>query len=99
MTTVITRPIYEFVNGVATLVGTTDEVLEGDAEEQYLADVATRNAYQTLRQWADDAAQVNTDWPTMTQAQKDNALRETIRRLGVFLDRFADLLLLEGRRS
>lgn len=52
----------------------------------------------TLEQWAADAAQVNTDWPTMTAAQKDTALRETIRRLGLFFDRFADILIADGRR-
>jgi hypothetical protein len=33
----------------------------------------------------------------MTAVQKDNATRETIRRLGIFLDRFADLLLVDGK--
>lgn len=51
-----------------------------------------RQAYPTLRQWAGDAATVNTNWPTMTAAQKDAAMRTTIQRLGIFLDRFADLL-------
>jgi len=51
-----------------------------------------RQAYPQLRQWAVDAAGVNTNWPTMTQQQKDTALRETIRRLGLFFDNFAELL-------
>ena len=71
--------------------------LTGEDEQRYLSPDRIKNAYQTLRQWSADAAQVNNDWPTMTDPQKDNATRETIRRLGLFLDRFADLLLLEGR--
>ena len=54
---------------------------------------ALRAAYPTLRTWSGDAAATNIGWPTMTAAQKDAATRETIRRLGVFLDRFGDLLL------
>jgi len=71
--------------------------LTGEEEQRYLSPDRLRQAYQTLRQWSNDAAQTNTDWPTMTQGQKDAALRETIRRLGLFFDRFADLLLIEGR--
>lgn len=76
---------------------TIDFELTGEAEQAYLSPDRIKQAYQTLRQWSADAAQVNTDWPTMTAAQKDTATRETIRRLGILLDRFADLLLLEGR--
>jgi len=71
--------------------------LTGEDEQRYLSPERIRQAYTTLRQWSADAAQVNTDWPTMTAAQKDNATRETIRRLGIFFDRFADLLLIEGK--
>jgi hypothetical protein len=71
--------------------------LTGEDEQRYLSPPRIRQAYNTLRQWSADAAQVNTDWPTMTNVQKDNATRETIRRLGIFLDRFADLLLIEGK--
>ncbi len=53
-----------------------------------------KQAYPTLRQWAQDAATANTNWPTMTAAQKDATTRESIRRLGVFLDRFGDALIL-----
>lgn len=55
--------------------------------------LALRQAYTTLRQWSLDAAAANTDWPNKTAAQKDAAIRETIRRLGIFFDRFADLLI------
>ena len=52
-----------------------------------------RQSYQTVRQWAQDAANTNANWPTMTQTQKDTALRETIRRLGVLLDHVGDLMI------
>ena len=71
--------------------------LTGEAEQVHLSPERLRTAYTTLREWSADAAQVNTDWATITQGQKDAALKETIRRLGLFFDRFADLLLLEGR--
>lgn len=71
--------------------------LTGEEEQAYLSPDRLRQAYQTLRTWSADAAQVNTDWPTMTAIQKDNATRETIRRLGLFLDRFADVLLVDGK--
>lgn len=55
-------------------------------------DVNLRSAYTTLRQWAIDA-QTNFDqWPTKTAGQKDVAIRETVRRLGVICDRFADFI-------
>ncbi len=60
---------------------------EAEARSQLL-----RDAYPVTRQWAQDAAATNTNWPTMTQQQKDTALRETIRRLGLFFDNFAELL-------
>ncbi len=44
------------------------------------------------RVWAADAAQANTNWPTMTQAQKDATIRETIRRLGVLMANIAEHL-------
>ena len=71
--------------------------LTGEDEQRHLSPERIRQSYATLRDWSADAAQVNTDWATMTQGQKDAALKETIRRLGLFFDRFADLLLLEGR--
>ena len=92
MATTIT--IYEFGPDGPVPVGTF--TLTGDAEARYLAPDRVREAYQTLRQWSIDAAQVNTDWPTMTAGQKDSAMRETIRRLGILLDRFADVLYLQG---
>ena len=76
---------------------TIPRILEGEDEQRHLSPERLRQAYDTLRDWSADAAQVNDDWATMTQGQKDAALKETIRRLGLFFDRFADLLLLEGR--
>jgi hypothetical protein len=73
------------------------QILTGEDEQRYLSPDRIRNAYQTLRQWSADAATTNTNWPTMTNAQKDSANRETIRRLGILLDRFADLLLIDGK--
>jgi hypothetical protein len=71
--------------------------LTGEAEQAYLSPERLRTAYSTLRQWAIDA-QANYDtWPTKTNAQKDAAQRETIRRLGILMDRLADLLLVEAR--
>lgn len=54
------------------------------------------NQIATLRQWALDAANANTNWPTMTAAQKDATTRETIRRLGVLADNLADVLTHEA---
>ncbi len=63
-----------------------------DAEHD-AAVAALRGAYTTLRQWATDAATANTNWPTMTAVQKDATTRETIRRIGLFMDRFGDFLV------
>lgn len=71
--------------------------LTGEDEQRYLSPDRIKQAYQTLRTWSVDAANTNTNWPTMSNAQKDAAERETIRRLGIFFDRFADLLLVMGR--
>jgi hypothetical protein len=71
--------------------------LTGEAEQKYLSPDRIRQAYLTLRQWSLDGQDAFDTWPTKTAAQKDVAMRETIRRLGVFFDRFADLLLIDGR--
>jgi hypothetical protein len=85
--------------GPGGLVGTDVLIQEltGEDEQRHLSPERIRQAYTVLRGWADDAEQVHTDWPTMTQGQKDAVMRETIQRLGLFFDRFADLLLIEGR--
>ena len=71
--------------------------LTGEDEQRYLSPDRLQQAYTTLRNWSAQAAQTHADWPTMTQGQKDAVMREVIQRLGIFFDRFADLLLIEGK--
>jgi hypothetical protein len=71
--------------------------LTGEDEQRYLSPERLRTAYQTLRQWSLDAATTDAEWDTLTQAQKNVRLQLVIRRLGVFFDRFADLLLVDGK--
>lgn len=54
-------------------------------------------AYTTLRGWATDAQAAVDDWSNKTATQKDAVMRETIRRLGVFMDRMADQQLIRGQ--
>lgn len=71
-----------------------------DAEIQRRdAPTRLRAFYPTARQWASDAATTNTNWGAMNAAQKDAAMKETIRRLGLFFDGIADLLLQMGLDS
>jgi hypothetical protein len=91
------RRVENYGPGGLINVETPTIELTGEAEQAYLSPDRVKNAYQTLRQWSVDAATNHTNWPTMTNAQKDAAQRETIRRLGILMDRLADLLLLEGR--
>ena len=93
MTTVV--PIEHY--GPGGLISTGQVTLDGEEEVAYLAHPRVRVAYATLRQWSLDAQAAYDDWPNKTAGQKDVVQRETIRRLGVFMDRLADLLLLEGR--
>jgi hypothetical protein len=93
MTTII--PVKHY--GPGGLMSEESITLEGEDEVGYLATEKVRQSYQTLRQWSLDAQFAFDDWPNKTNAQKDAVQRETIRRLGVFMDRLADLLLLEGR--
>jgi len=83
--------------GPGGLISSEVITLDGEDEQRYLSSDRLKQAYQTLRTWSVDAATTNTNWPTMTALQKDNATRETIRRLGIFLDRFADVLLVDGK--
>lgn len=76
---------------------TINFTLTGEAELRYLSPDKLKAAYTTLRQWSADAATEANAWPTQTQAQRDAAMVTTFNRLSVFFDRFADLLLLEGR--
>ena len=93
MTTPVTTENY----GPNGLINTTTVNLTGEDEQRHLSPARLQAAYATLRQWSADAAQADADWPTLTQAQKDARLQITIRRLGVFFDRFADLLLIDGK--
>lgn len=85
--------------GPGGLIGTqfVNFDLTGEDEQEFLSRDRIRNAYSTLRQWSLDAQAAYDDWPNKTAVQKDATQRETIRRLGIFMDRLADLLLIEGR--
>jgi hypothetical protein len=93
MTVVI--PVEHY--GPGGLISTEQVTLNGEDEVRHLSPERVRAAYQTLRTWSIDAQTHYDDWPNKTNAQKDVVQRETIRRLGIFFDRFADLLLMEGR--
>jgi hypothetical protein len=51
-------------------------------------EVALKNAIATLRQWSQDAANA----PTATNGNILNQFETVKDRLGIFMDRFADLL-------
>ena len=72
-------------------------VLTGEAELQHLAPDKVKQAYLTLRTWSADAQTTADTWGTLSNAQKDARMQITYQRLATFFDRFADLLLLEGR--
>jgi hypothetical protein len=72
-------------------------ILTGEAEVTYLAPDKVKQAYLTLRQWSLDAETESAAWTGQSQAARDAAMATTFHRLSVFFDRFADLLLLEGR--
>lgn len=74
-------------------------ILTGEAELKYLSDAKLKAAYSTLRQWSADAQATADLWPTLSNAQKDARMQITYQRLATFFDRFADLLLVEGRSS
>lgn len=76
---------------------TVNVTLTGEKELTYLSPDKLKAAYATLRQWSTDAETESNAWATQTQAQRDAAMATTFHRLSVFFDRFADLLLLEGR--
>jgi len=78
-------------------VQTPTVTLTGEAEQAYLSPDRLKQAYTTLRQWAIDAETESGAWATQTQAQRDAAMATTFHRLSLFFDRFADLLLVEGK--
>ena len=73
------------------------QVLTGEAEQLYLSPDRVKQAYATLRQWSIDAETESAAWTGQSQAARDAAMTTTFHRLSVFFDRFADLLLIEGR--
>jgi hypothetical protein len=79
------------VDGVTTTARLARGGHTHDDHDEAVANL--RKGYPTVRQWAQDAADTNANWSTMTQNQKDNAIRETIRRLGVLLDHVGDLMV------
>lgn len=76
---------------------TIDFTLTGEQELAYLSPEKLKAAYATLRQWSADAQSTADQWATLNSAQKDARMQITYQRLATFFDRFADLLLLEGR--
>lgn len=76
---------------------TVNFTLTGDQELAYLGPDKLKAAYATLRQWSIDAETESGAWATQTQAQRDAAMATTFHRLSIFFDRFADLLLVDGR--
>lgn len=50
------------------------------------------NQVATMRQWSDDAESAVASWDGWTTAQRFAAMKTTLNRLGVFFDKFADLI-------
>lgn len=80
-----------FTNGV--LVSDTPVIISD--EQIFREEVPTRltASYTTLRSWAADAEATYTDWPTLSNAQKDARQREIVRRLGKLCDGLADFIM------
>lgn len=76
---------------------TITRTLTGEDELRYLSSDKLRQAYATLRQWSTDAQNTADAWGSLSNAQKDARMQITYQRLATFFDRFADLLLIEGR--
>lgn len=95
--TTYTRTVTNY--GPDGLIGTQQVqfTLTGEDELRYLSPDNLKAAYATLRQWSQDAQATADAWGTLTNAQKDARMQITYQRLATFFDRFADLLLLEGR--
>lgn len=83
----------ELVDGVPTVVWTerakTQAELDAEAEAAAQAErkAILEGAIPSLRLWADDAAATD-----VTSTNAVNVLQVVVDRLGVFFDRFADLL-------
>lgn len=101
-----------FVSHATLVDNTKDSIIQG-VIDAYVYDPAfsadfglstefknLRGIVSTLRQWAQDAAAVDTGWSGTTYtATKDGQLRILFRRNALFLDRFADLLTVLGGQS
>lgn len=83
----------ELVNGTPTVVWTERPKTQAELDAEAAADrqrtrqVNVEQAVATLRQWADQAAAT-----TVTNGNAVNTLQTVVNRLGVFFDRFADLV-------
>lgn len=66
--------------------------LEALLAEHVTANDALKTAIVTLRQWADDA-----EATTATAGNAVAVLNVVLDRLGIFFDRFADLLIVLGK--
>jgi hypothetical protein len=98
--------VYE--NGV--LVSRVERIVSDEEITRNNAPGNLRNAYLVLQSWADDAQAaaaaeqlISDGWATATAGQKDTANRQlhtrmavTFNRLGIFFERFADLLVQQG---
>jgi hypothetical protein len=71
--------------------------LTGELELAYLAGDKLKVAYTTLRSWSADAQATADAWGSLSNAQKDARMQITYQRLATFFDRFADLLLADGK--
>ena len=54
-----------------------------------------RGALGTIGEWAVEAQVTYDKWPNLTANEKDSVARELVRRFGIVLDHFADLVIHE----
>lgn len=93
----IQRDDDRYENGV--LVERRSYTLDGEEAERYLAPDRLRTFYATARAWASDAEAVADGWAGLSNADKDAALRQTVRRVGKLLEALADELAAGGRSA
>lgn len=79
--------------GNTVLVKQTQRVVSDTEIRRRDAPARIRQVLSTLDAWAADEQKIFTDWPSLTNAQKDAANRQMHDRFGKFLDRFGDVLL------
>lgn len=80
-----------FANGV--LVDETLVTIDDATITREEAPTRIRQAVATLQSWASDEQAINTSWASLTATQKDNANKQLHQRIGIFFDRFGDLLV------